>query len=393
MLGTPGADQATGESFAEGLAAARRNVESKTGRNYSYPSIGDHGPGSVPVGQVVARDLGEALTECLNGARLEAKQVQVVMKVASDGTVSRALASPENAVTTCAVLRLARSKLPQPPEPDYWIVTEVEVTQGVPAFARGKAGPASEGRFFNLQSSEAWRLAQQRLSELGLATDKVDRANQVVLTKWRDFGAKGMEWLPAPALAQGYIAARVRFEVFVSPYAEPARVYVGSFIDVRQQGVPENRGAVYNNTAVSRALMSEIARALRADGVPIPRDPEQRRKLALSILVDAADRCLQQGPPLADAKGPFKPPEKIPVSQFEMQFPLAAATRGEGPVQAEFTVQEDGAVSDVHLLGAYPGYQFEVAAMGPLSLLLYSPAKVNGCPVPAVMTYTINYRR
>jgi hypothetical protein len=148
--------------------------------------------------------------------------------------------------------------------------------------------------------------------------------------------------------------------------------------------VPENRGAVYNNPAVNGALMSEIARALRADGVPSPRDPEQRRRLALSILVDAADRCLQQVPPLADPKGfPLKPPAKIPVSQFKMQFPLAAATRGEGPVQAEFTVQEDGAVS-VHLLGAYPGYQFEVAAMGPLSLLLYSPAKVNGCPVPTI---------
>ena len=341
----------------------------------------------------MARALGEALAERLNGARLEAKQVQVVMKVASDGTVSRALASPENTVTSCAALRLARSKLPRPPEPDYWIVTEVEVTQGVPAFARGSAGPASQGRFFNRRSTEAWRLAQQRLSELGLATDKVDRANQVVLTRWRDFGARGMEWLPAPALARGYIAARVRFEVFVSPYAEPARVYVGSFIEVRQQGVPENRGAVLdNNAAANSALLSEIARALREDGVPIPRDPEQRRKLALSILVDAADRCLQQGPPLADPKGlPVKPPEKIPVSQFEIEFPLAAATRGEGAVQAGFTVQEDGAVSDVHLLGAHPGYQFEIAAMGPLSLPPYSPTKVDGCPVPAVIAYTVDY--
>lgn len=88
LFAAPGAAQATEESFAEALAAARRNVATKTGQKYSYPSLGDHGRGSVPVGQVMAQALGEALAECLHGARLEAKQVQVVMKVASDGAVS-----------------------------------------------------------------------------------------------------------------------------------------------------------------------------------------------------------------------------------------------------------------------------------------------------------------
>ena len=93
-------------------------------------------------------------------------------------------------------------------------------TQGVPVATRTPAGPGFERRLFKVRSLAAWQVVQKRLRELGFATDKVDRANQLTLTKWRDVGAKGMEWLPLLNLPEGYVAEHVRFEVFVSPFAE-----------------------------------------------------------------------------------------------------------------------------------------------------------------------------
>ena len=62
-------------------------------------------------------------------------------------------------------------------------------TQGVPVATPTPAWPSLERRLFKVRSPVAWLVVQKRLSEPGLATDKVGRANQLTLTKWRDMGA------------------------------------------------------------------------------------------------------------------------------------------------------------------------------------------------------------
>ena len=74
----------------------------------------------------------------------------------------------------------------------------------------------------------------------------MDRANQLVLTKWRDVGAKGMEWLPPLSLPEGYVAEHGHFEAFVSPFAEPARVYVGSLMEARKVGSSPGSATIYS---------------------------------------------------------------------------------------------------------------------------------------------------
>lgn len=263
-------------------------------------------------------------------------------------------------------------------------------TEGARDPNAGSGGPASERRLFDVRSHQAWEIVQKRLRELGLATDKIDRGSQLALTKWRDIGATGLEWLPAPALPEQYAARRVRFQVFVSPFAEPAHVYVGSLAEVRH--VPSGASATaYNVANVNTALMAEIAKAIGQDGRPIPVDREQRRQLALSALKDDADDCLRHGPPPRGAK--LTPPRKIRLSEFEFIYPAPALAAGkEGAVQVEFTILEDGGVTDIRLLGPRLGDQFAASAMGAASLLLYSPAKLNECRVTTTMTYRVRYR-
>jgi TonB family protein len=87
------------------------------------------------------------------------------------------------------------------------------------------------------------------------------------------------------------------------------------------------------------------------------------------------------------------PPRKLPISEFEVLYPAAALEqRTEGAVQVLFNVEEDGGVTDVRFQGPPLGRQLEASAVGAASLLIYSPAKVDGCPVPALLTYTVHYR-
>jgi hypothetical protein len=379
LLGVLRAEQVTEESFTEAMTAARRDAESKAGRKYEQTLA--HG---------LAEHLSTILTECLKGSRIEANGVEVVMKVAFDGTISTALAFPETDATRCAALKFVGATLAKPPKPDHWIAAGVAVREGVPSPERGPTGPGSDGRFFKLRSSEAWVRVQQKLSDLGLARQKIDQVNHVVLTGWRDVQAKGVHWLPALVLPQSYVATRLRFEVFVSPFAEPARLYVGSIVEVRRPGL-KGVGAVYNNPIVNRALMSQLAGPLGEDGVPIPKDPRQRRQLALSLLGDDAAECLRR-----EGEWNFRgatQPEIIPISRFEMLAPDAAPTTREVSVEVAFEVQEDGGVNDVHALAAPSEQQFGSSAMGPLSLLLYSPAMAEGCPVTTRTTLTVNYKR
>lgn len=253
------------------------------------------------------------------------------------------------------------------------------------------AGPISEGRLFGLRSAPAWQRVQARIKELGLSTAKVDRANQLLITDWRDVDAKGMAWLRLPPLPAPYVADRVRFEVFVSPFIEPARVYVGSVMEVRERRAgSEGRATTYNLADVNRALMAEIATALGADGVPIPLENERRRQLALSALGDDADDCLRQ----ASKAGNITAPVKVPASEFDILYPAGELVqRKAGTVKVTFTVLEDGGVTGVRLLDPPIGDPFETSAMGAASLLVYVPGRLSGCPIPVIVTYTVRYRR
>jgi TonB family protein len=254
------------------------------------------------------------------------------------------------------------------------------------------SGPTSEGRLFALRSRVAWQRVETRLKELGLSSEKVDRANQVAITNWRDVHTKGMDWLRVPPLPELYVAERVRFEVFVSPFAEPARVYVGSVMEATVvSGGSRARATTYNLAELNRSLMTEIAAVLGGEGLPIPQESERRRQLALSALGDDADDCLRQSS--HPKGGKITSPRKVAVSEFEVLYPAGAlGQRKEGTVKVMFSVHEDGGVTGVRLVDPPLGDPFEASAMGATSLLIYSPSRLDGCPVPSVMTYTVRYR-
>jgi Gram-negative bacterial TonB protein C-terminal len=254
------------------------------------------------------------------------------------------------------------------------------------------AWPHNQGRLFATPSKEAWGLVQARLKELGLPAAKTDRENQLLLSKWASFGDGRFKWLPQPATSQQYAPDRVQFEVFVSPFVEPARVYVGSVTELRVKGRTA-RSLLYNNRALNQALLGEIVKALGQQGYEIPSSRKERDQLAASIRKGRADDCPQRIESCREPSRELREPQKLPLSEFDIHYPQAAVeNRVQAPVVLELDVSEDGAVLGGRLKSAPRGHQLDAAAAGATSLLVYSPLRLCGCPAEHVSVYTINYR-
>ena len=111
----------------------------------------------------------------------------------------------------------------------------------------------------------------------------------------------------------------------------------------------------------------------------------------LSLLKDAADECTRLSTPARGGK--IIPPRTIAISEVEVLYPATAiAARREGTVRVEFTILEDGAMTAVNVLDPAATEHLAASAVGVASLLLHEPAQLNGCRVPAVVTYDVRYR-
>jgi protein TonB len=82
------------------------------------------------------------------------------------------------------------------------------------------------------------------------------------------------------------------------------------------------------------------------------------------------------------------PPQKI-VDVAPLYPALARATRQEGIVILETVITATGRVESVHVLKGYP--LLDGAALEAVRQWRFTPARLNGEPVPVVMTVTVNF--
>jgi hypothetical protein len=248
------------------------------------------------------------------------------------------------------------------------VVTMIALAQ---TQAEHRYTPGTERRVFEVRSKDAWPVVEARLKELGLAMDKVDRKNQALLTKWRHFS--GGDWIPDPQMPAPFIADQIRFVVFVSPFVEPAHISVGSQMDVTQGNT---RGTLFNVASANQAVMAELDKALAAASLP-------------HFVRDDSARCRPNG------TATITEGKKIPLSVFEVFHPGGEKEAGKaGNVVFDVTVGPDGGVAELSPKQAPAGgEQLAAAALGAVSLLLYSPTLIGGCGVDReVVTYTVQFQ-
>jgi hypothetical protein len=138
----------------------------------------------------------------------------------------------------------------------------------------------------------------------------------------------------------------------------------------------------------------QLEAVLKESGHPIPIDSQPRAVLALQLL-GQDDPCLQRQAEVAE-KVPgatLQPPRKIAITDQPPIYPGAEKAVGEeGHVVVEFTVLEDGGVILGKRTPNSKGGPMASSALGSLSLLRYEPTRIGTCPVPTIMTYTVNFR-
>jgi periplasmic protein TonB len=83
----------------------------------------------------------------------------------------------------------------------------------------------------------------------------------------------------------------------------------------------------------------------------------------------------------------------VPIVQITPMYPRKAAIKGiEGWVKLEFTITQDGAVSDVKILSAKPRRMFNRAAIKSILRWKFKPRIVSGKAVARRATQTIEFR-
>jgi hypothetical protein len=241
-----------------------------------------------------------------------------------------------------------------------------------------------------LPSAEVWGRVRAAVDSLGLDVEQVDPNHQVLRTRWYRPGHKKRAWLESPTLPRGYENPRMQFLVYVSPFVEPARLYVGSVLELERSS--DQKAVAHNVRQVNLALMGKLEEVLGQQAWNVPADRDERAKLQLTLRGGLPDACAA-----TSAAGDFDdadivPPEKITVSEYPVQFTDAAmrAHRG-GAVRLELILTEDGTLAGIRPGGEPIGFDLEKAAAGPLSLLLYTPTRRGSCPVVTTVNITVNF--
>lgn len=262
-------------------------------------------------------------------------------------------------------------------------------------------GVGASARLYSIPSHEAWKETLALLQELRTPPDKMDRDAQVVITRLRPLADATLRDRVAESIALTS-SARVQFHVFVSPYAEPARVYVAALVDADDR-LPAARNAekVYRRRhfAVRSAeswLLDRLSHRLGTPGQPVPQGVVERAALTRALLAPGAStECLgrlESLPSKPTDGAAMTPPTPISITHIRPSYPAGELERANtGSVQVEGTVQEDGVVSALKVVCGASANEFAAAALQAAALWRFTPTRVDGCPVPAVIKLNVSW--
>jgi TonB family protein len=254
----------------------------------------------------------------------------------------------------------------------------------------------NQGRMYSVSASVAWKKLLEWLARTGIKTKKVDAAHQLVFTKL--VNVRGGPLAFPATIGDGCVPRRFQIQVFVSPYAEPARVYVASLIEAdRRIGPGTEEWIAYNSPVPSTWLLEEFSKYLGDPGRAMPVTTTARAALADQLRTDASAPMCTPSRAAGRVKSPVRFFELPPVYPAR----LHAAGRS-GQVRYEFFIEEDGSAVFSRFLdspeippalaAATPEDQpFLDAARAILTFWRFEPTRVDGCPVVTVANADVNF--
>ena len=243
--------------------------------------------------------------------------------------------------------------------------------------------PYSGARGYGQSPAAVWDAVQEVADTWELKSATNDETSQVLVTEWKPFsdfeGSSFFQSLPTlPADGVQSVPIDFQLHVFVSPFVEPTRVYVGTVLRTEFE---QNEYVHHDVGFVGTEFFREVETRLGAAGV--------------TISVDRArgSPCIAAGESGSPSTRPVDLALVRRLADFEFFYP---ASQSEALVLLEITIGFDGAVSGsrvVSVNGPEPveAGVFAQAAENIVSLWRYRPAERDGCAVSVTATVAMSF--
>jgi hypothetical protein len=239
-------------------------------------------------------------------------------------------------------------------------------------------------------SKQVWDDVQGMVAQLGFRTEKIDKKRQVIVTSWKSYDESVFPNAAALELSANDQPLRLQLHVAVAPNREPARVVVGSIVEVerREAGVAK-KFLRYRPAAVDAWLFASLDARAGVAHEPMAANWDARKNQATRLMPDGlTDRCLSTSP--AVAKATITAPVKI--SDVQPVFPAEGFGSGQRKVQIGSSLTEHGTLINLRPENPSPEFaHFEASARAALGLWRFEPAMLGECPTVALFSVTVNY--
>ncbi|HUR32542.1 MAG TPA: TonB family protein [Vicinamibacterales bacterium] len=274
-----------------------------------------------------------------------------------------------------------------------WTFTPAtEAGRAVPGIYSGQidfvlAGNLPSARMYPGSSRDMWTVVNTLAHTAGLEIDTRDDGHQLLITKWIKVDDRARRTFGGLA-GTNRQPRRIRLTMYVSPFVEPARVHLGSMVEVREQGPGGGDFRFYNVAELQQWFFGALDR-MAGVGTPLPISAVHRRRLARSLVQTlGVDPCFEDDLRLNAGSG-TRPLETV----FKEQpiYP-AAKYRSQGEMTFETRVLEDGVVVPISVVGPAPAEDLRRAAVGAMGLWRMVPLSIDGCAVPASMPMHASFR-
>jgi TonB family protein len=250
--------------------------------------------------------------------------------------------------------------------------------------------PRHSARMFARPSAEVWGAVKGLLADLKLKTDRKDDRAQVLSTRSATLSSA---WnVPELDLGPRLAPTGVQFQVFVSPFVEPARVHLASELDAVDRLDSRAGRRLYDVVALQSWFLDRLEEKVGIKSQAMPSGRARRIAVARELLGSRpADPCLGA---VHVSGGRISPPKEIAGFKKQPLYPEdARRERTRGVVDVEASLLEDGALVPRGFGGPRdPDASLVTSAIQAARFWVYEPARSNGCPIDILFTATVRFR-
>jgi TonB family protein len=240
-------------------------------------------------------------------------------------------------------------------------------------------------------SQEMWQHVQALAASLKLRVEKKDAKRQTFVSRWKNYDPRVFPPPSSLGLQDSDRPIRVQFHVFVTPGHDPARVAVGTILEMdRHVDGRIGKSFGYRVGVIEEWFLRELDKRAGVGHERMAGSIDARREQAARLMpAGSSDPCLSS--PAKAAPGNFTRPMKI--SDVQPIFPAEGFGAGEAVTLVRATITEHGTLAHLEVASPSPKHAFyESSARAATSLWRFEPARIAGCPIATLTMITVNYR-